>query len=53
MCVCAPVMYRPRKVSARLMDWEERAVFKPLPLAGMIVDWQMKVFTALACSPIW
>lgn len=33
------------------MDCEERAVWKPRPLAGIIVDWQMKVLTALAPSP--
>lgn len=35
----------PRNVSARLMDWEEMAVLKPRPSAGMMVDWQMKVST--------
>lgn len=41
----------PRNVSARLMDCEESAVWKPRPLAGIIVDWQMKVLTELAPSP--
>lgn len=39
-------------MSARVMDCEESAVRKPRPLAGIIVDWQMKVLTALAPSPL-
>ncbi len=35
------------KVSARLMDWEEIAILKPRPSAGMMVDWQMKLSTEL------
>lgn len=35
------------KVSARLMDWEEMAIRKPRPSAGMMVDWQMKLSTEL------
>lgn len=35
------------KVSARLTDWEEMAVRKPRPSAGMTVDWQMKPLTEL------
>lgn len=35
------------KVSARLTDWEEMAVRKPRPSAGMMVDWQMKPLTEL------
>lgn len=46
------VVHSPRKVSARVMDCDESAVWKPRPLAGMIVDWQMKVFTVLAPSPL-
>lgn len=34
------------------MDCEESAVWKPRPLAGIIVDWQMNVLTALAPSPL-
>lgn len=37
----------PMKVSARLMDWEEIAILKPRPSAGMMVDWQMKLSTEL------
>ena len=33
-----------------MMDWEDRAVWRPLPVAGMMVDWQMKVLTALVAS---
>lgn len=33
------------------MDCEESDVWKPRPLAGIIVDWQMKVLTVLAPSP--
>lgn len=41
----------PRKVSARLMDWEERAVCKPRPSEGIIVDWQRKASTELPSWP--
>ena len=44
------MVHLPRKVLARLMDWEDRAVWRPLPVAGMMVDWQMKVLTALVAS---
>ena len=51
MCsVSQSEMHLPRKVFARLMDCEDRAVCRPLPEAGMMVDWQMKVFTALVAS---
>lgn len=39
------VKVAPMKVSARLTDWEEMAVRKPRPSAGMMVDWQMKPLT--------
>lgn len=38
-------------MSARLIDCEDSAVWKPRPVAGIMVDWQIKVFTALAPSP--
>lgn len=41
----------PWKVSARLMDWEERAVRKPRPSEGIIVDWQRKASTELPSWP--
>ena len=34
-------------VSARLTDWEEMAILKPRPSAGIMVDWQMKLSTEL------
>ncbi len=40
----------PRKVSARLMDWDDSDVLKPRPSAGMMVDWHTKVSTKLLRS---
>lgn len=44
-------MVAPWKVSARLMDWEDRAVLKPRPSDGIIVDWQRKASTELPSWP--
>lgn len=32
------MVHSPRKVSARVMDCEDSAVWKPRPFAGIIVD---------------
>lgn len=44
---CSLTSVLPMKVSARLTDWEEMAILKPRPSAGMMVDWQMKLSTEL------
>lgn len=38
----------PKSVSARMMDWEERAARKPLLSEGMIVDWHINAPTKFA-----
>lgn len=38
----------PKNVSARIMDWEERAARKPLLSEGMIVDWHTNAPTKFA-----